>query len=62
MGTCGDCGKNLPEEEIYLVEGQQRCEKCAVKAGLYPLGHTGLRRDRISEKGRLLTPPAPIAK
>lgn len=57
METCADCGRRLPEEETYLVEGGSRCEDCAIKAGLFPLGHTGPRRDPISEKGRLLTRP-----
>ena len=61
METCVDCGKAFDPEDLYEVEGGVRCETCAMKAGLYPLGHTGLRRDKISEKGRLITPPEPLA-
>ncbi len=36
------------------------CDDCAMKAGLFPLGHTESRRDKISEKGRcLITVPKP---
>ena len=54
---CSVCGKELSENEIYTYEDKRMCEDCAIKAGLYPLGHTGLRRDKISEKGRHLTLP-----
>ena len=55
--ACSACGKELSESETYLYEGRKMCEDCAVAAGLFPLGHTGLRRDKISEKGRQLTVP-----
>ncbi len=35
------------------------CEGCAMQKGLFPLGHTGARRDGISEEGRILTIPKP---
>lgn len=54
---CKDCGKEISEDEIYTYEGKQMCEDCAIDAGLFPLGHTGSRRDKISEKGRHLTLP-----
>ncbi len=54
---CSDCNKEISESEIYTYEGKRVCEDCAIKSGLYPLGHTGLRRDKISEKGRRLTLP-----
>ena len=57
--SCSKCGKTLPEEDIYIFEGRRMCEDCAIKAGLFPLGHTGSRRDKISEKGRFLTAPKP---
>ncbi len=55
--VCGNCGKEVSENEVYAYKGKQMCEDCVIKAGLYPLGHTGLRRDKISEKGRRLTVP-----
>ena len=54
---CKVCEKEFLEEEIYTFEGKRMCEDCAIDAGLFPLGHTGLRRDKISEKGRHLTLP-----
>ena len=54
---CGSCDKEMAEDEIYKYEGRAMCEDCAVKAGLFPLSHTGLRWDKISEKGRHLTLP-----
>ena len=57
--SCGSCGKEVSENGVYIYEGKGMCEECAMKAGLYPLGHTGLRRDKISEKGRCLTGPKP---
>ncbi|MBW2482551.1 MAG: hypothetical protein JRF38_21390 [Deltaproteobacteria bacterium] len=57
MMLCETCEKEFPEEEIYGVEGKRMCEDCAIDAGLFPLSHTGLRRDKISEKGRHLTLP-----
>ena len=54
---CKACGKKILENEIYTIEGKRMCEDCAINAGLFPLGHTGLRRDKISEKGRYLTLP-----
>jgi hypothetical protein len=56
---CGNCGKETSENEVYVYEGKRMCEDCAIKKGLYPLGHTGLRRDKISEKGRCLAAPKP---
>ena len=52
---CSNCSKEISENQIYRCEGKQICEDCAINAGLFPLGHTGLRRDKISEKGRCLT-------
>ena len=52
---CNDCGKDIFEKNIYTYEGKQMCEDCIIKEGLYPLGHTGPRREKISEKGRRLT-------
>ena len=54
---CDGCGKEISENEIYTYEGKRMCEDCAINAGLFPLGHTGSRRDKISEKGRHLTMP-----
>lgn len=54
---CSVCGKRISENEIYTYEGKSMCEDCAINSGLYPLGHTGLRRDKISERGRRLTLP-----
>ena len=54
---CNGCGKEISEKETYTVEGRRMCEDCAINAGLFPLGHTGSRRDKISEKGRQLTMP-----
>ena len=52
---CTNCGRDFPESEIYTVDRKQMCEDCAIKVGLFPLEHTGLRRDKISERGRRLT-------
>ncbi len=57
---CGQCGKRLSEEDVYIFEGKRMCDDCAMKAGLFPLEHTGARRDKISERGRLLTIPKPL--
>jgi hypothetical protein len=54
---CKACAKEITENEIYTVEGKHMCEDCAINTGLFPLGHTGLRRDKISEEGRYLTLP-----
>ena len=54
---CKGCGKEIAENEIYIYEGKRMCEDCAINTGLFPLGHTGSRRDKISEKGRHLTLP-----
>ena len=54
---CSSCGKKLFENEVYLHEGNCMCDNCAMKAGLFPLEHTGARRDKISERGRRLTIP-----
>ena len=48
------CGKDIFENDIYTYEGKQMCEDCIIKEGLYPLEPTGLRRDKISEKGQVL--------
>ena len=57
--SCSSCGKELSEEEVYTFEDKRMCEDCAIQAGLFPLGHTGLRSDKISERGRYLTVPKP---
>jgi hypothetical protein len=56
---CSNCGKKLSEKDIYIFEGKRMCDVCAMKAGLFPLEHTGARRDKISERGRRLTIPKP---
>lgn len=56
MARCEKCDREFDRENLYRVGGQDMCEKCGFKHGLHPLGHTGLRRDKISEKGRCLTP------
>lgn len=57
--SCSSCSKEISENEVYTYEGKQMCDDCAMKASIFPLGHTGLRRDKISEKGRCLTVPIP---
>jgi hypothetical protein len=57
MMQCKGCRKAFSEKDIYTVGGKRLCEDCAIEAGLFPLEHTGLRRDRISERGRRLTLP-----
>jgi phage FluMu protein Com len=57
--SCSHCGKMLSENDIYIYEGKHTCDDCAMKAGLFPLEHTGARRDKISERGRRLTMPKP---
>ena len=54
---CGKCKKEIAEEDLYVFEGKNMCEGCAINEGLYPLEHTGSRRDMISERGRHLTIP-----
>ena len=54
---CKACGEEITKNETYTVEGKRMCEDCAINAGLFPLGHIGSRRDKISEKGRYLTFP-----
>ena len=56
---CSSCNKKIPENEICIYEGNIMCDDCAMKAGLFPLEHTGARRDKISERGRRLTIPKP---
>ena len=58
MKLCDLCGKAVREENIYLRDNKAMCEECAMMTGLFPLGHTGVRRDKISEKGRQLTVPS----
>jgi len=48
---CTNYGTEISENEVYTCNGKDMCEDCAMHAGLYPLGHTGARRDKISEKG-----------
>ncbi len=55
--SCGSCGKKISENDVYAYEGNRMCDDCAMKAGLFPLEHTGARRDKISERGRRLTIP-----
>jgi hypothetical protein len=57
--SCNSCGKHVSENEVYIYKDKCMCENCAMKAGLYPLGHTGSRRDKISKEGRRLTVPKP---
>ena len=57
--VCMLCKKEVCEEDSYTLEGQILCERCAWKKGIFPLGHTGARRDKISERGRVLTLPKP---
>jgi len=56
---CSRCGKKISADDIYTYQGKAMCDDCAMQAGLFPLGHTGLRRDKISERGRCLTAPEP---
>ena len=57
--SCSRCGKKLFENDVYTYEGKPMCDDCAMKAGLFPLEHSGSRRDKISERGRRLTIPKP---
>ena len=54
---CISCGKDVPEDDIYYFKGKHMCDDYAMKAGLFPLGHTGSRSDMISEEGRCFTVP-----
>ena len=54
---CTSCGKMISETDVYIYEGKRMCDDCVMKDGLFPLEHTGARRDKISEKGRRLTLP-----
>ena len=55
--SCRQCGTKLSENDIYIFDGKSMCDDCAMKAGLFPLEHTGARRDKISERGRRLSIP-----
>ncbi len=57
MVICSSCSKKIAENEIYTYDGKRMCDDCAMKTGLFPLEHTGSRRDKISERGRRLTIP-----
>ncbi len=54
---CDSCNKKIHENEIYIYKGKRMCDDCAMKSGLFPLDHTGARRDKIAENGRRLTMP-----
>jgi hypothetical protein len=51
---CSDCSKLISEREIYTNEDKRAFEDCAIKSGLYPLGHTGLRRTKSLRKDGVL--------
>ena len=51
---CLSCGRRVADDETYSIEGKPLCEGCAMMKGLFPLEHRGLRRDKISERGRRL--------
>lgn len=53
--TCTNCGKEMTEDDAYTVDHKPMCEDCAIQVGLFPLEHTGLLRDKISETGLYLT-------
>lgn len=53
--SCSSCGKKVDVNDLYTYEGNCMCDDCAMKKGLFPLEHTGARRDKISERGRRLT-------
>ncbi|SHI57780.1 hypothetical protein SAMN02745216_00189 [Desulfatibacillum alkenivorans DSM 16219] len=59
---CQSCKRETPDDDGCQLNGKWLCEKCAWKQGLFPLSHTGARRDKISERGRVLTPPEPAGK
>ena len=59
MIPCSKCGKKISENDVYIFKNAQMCDDCAMKTGLFPLEHTGARRDKISERGRYLTIPKP---
>lgn len=52
---CNNCNKLILKNETYRCRDKWMCEDCAILVGLHPLGHTGSRRDKISENGRRLT-------
>ena len=56
---CIECNKQIALNDTYNYEGKIMCDNCAMKAGLFPLGHIGMSRDKISEKGRYRTIPKP---
>ena len=51
---CSDCSKLISEREIYTNEDKRAFEECAIKSGLYPLGHTGLRGTKSLRKDGVL--------
>lgn len=55
MKRCEQCEKELKDDDVYLFNQVELCESCALTSGLFPLEHTGLRQDKISERGRKLT-------
>lgn len=54
---CTNCEREISENEGYSLNDKAVCEDCFIKAGLYPLRHTGSYFDKIAEKGRRLTVP-----
>jgi len=51
---CPKCAKDYKDGDFSTVNNEKMCEDCAIESGLFPLEHTGVRRDKISERGRYL--------
>ncbi len=46
---CPKCTKDYKDGDFYTVNNEKMWEDCAIESGLFPLEHTGARRDKISE-------------
>jgi len=51
---CTECGLGILEKEVYIHEGQKMCEDCFIDVSRFPLGHTGMYRDKIGGDRRRL--------
>ena len=50
--TCSLCNKKISGEKVYTQRNKTMCEDCAIKEGLFPLGHTGHLKQSFFIKDR----------
>ena len=50
--NCSRCGKEISRKEACTSQGKLMCEVCALRAGLFPLGHTGQLKKSFYIKDR----------